>query len=608
MQIIKYHDNKITCSCNKYLFVNKSRIKFIYTKWTKIDWATTNDVAACVSFDQSIVSFLFSVLAGPSGKYFKIKIESIVSSQASELKMVCIEAKIVKNYARIQEVANDIYDFFLFIKKLNLNDSIKLNVNEQPSENMEKCKVFDLIEGANVNLCFFQDVKLNIEVEACGAELDGSHSIACPRVKASYLPIGNDASWTRDRLELKFEAESCNSYLNINSITKLTNIFTCMIQQNVFDILQHMTKLNYDMLTEPIQKILPVSDSTKEYLLNGFSYLLGPNATVHELSSLSETKITIQTSNYIRNNTALMCKFLATTRAGLMTLALAKGKLIKMYPRIDNEINNNVRIHLVDPTINYRTQNINDIVLAGTGQPGATISIFANKTKSVGNAKVDSNGCWEYKDLILRNGTYTFFCNQICLNGHERKSNSVTIPINYPVIDPKIHPLGDVTNDNCPIISGTGEPGAIISISANGQELKGSTTVCIVCIDGSWEFMNESYFSNGHYKFQARQDCEGASKKSNIISTQIFVLPDHPWEIEKAFEKSEYIDDVILLKASVRYMLASFQIVTVGNFLEASIEKVLSIGEKNYRNIIEMLKREANNRQILHGNINCKLG
>jgi hypothetical protein len=580
------------------------RVKFIYTKWTKIDWATTNDDAACVSLDQSIVSFLFSVLAGPSGKYFKIKIESIVRTQASEFKMVCIEAKIVRNYFRIKEVANDIYDFFLFIKKLNLNDSIKLNLNEQPSENMEKCKVFDLIDSANVNLCFFQDVKLNIEVEPCGDELDGSQSITCPRVKASYLPIGNDASWTRDRLELKFEAESRNSYLNINAIEKFTNIFTCMIQQNVFDILQHMTKFNYDMLAEPIQKILPVSDSTKEYLLNGFSYLLGPNATVHDLSSLSETKITIQISNYIRNNTALMCKFLATTRAGLMTLALAKGKLIKMYPRIDNEINNNVRIHLVEPTINYRTQNINDIVLAGTGQPGATISIFANKTKSVGNAEVDSNGCWEYKDLILRNGTYTFFCNQICFNGHERKSNSVTIPINYPVIDPKIHPLGDVTNDNCPIISGTGEPGATISISANGQMLEGDTTVKE---DGSWEFMNESFFLNDHYKFQARQDCIRASKKSNVISTQILVLPDPPSAIKEAFDESEYIDDVVLLKASVRYILGSFQMGTVGKFLEDSIETAKVIGIKNYINIIEMLKCEANNRQIFQNNISCKL-
>ena len=173
--------------------------------------------------------------------------------------------------------------------------------------------------------------------------------------------------------------------------------------------------------------------------------------------------------------------------------------------------------------------------------------------------------------------------------------------------DPTIKKLDNITNDNCPVITGTGEPGAIISISANGQELEGSTSVCIVCIDGSWEFMNESYFSNGHYKFQARQDCERASKKSNIISTQIFVLPDPPWEIEKAFEESEYIDDVILLKASVRYMLDSFQIVTIGKFLEASIEKALSIGEKNYRNIIESLKREANNRLILQNNSNCKL-
>ena len=585
------------------------RIKFIYTKWTKIDWANSNEIAACVSIDQSIVSFLFSVLAGPNAndKYFKIKIESVVKNQSSALKKICIEAKLIRDYKRMQEVASDVYNVFLSIKKIDFNNSSKINFNESPSLDIGKSKVVVPINGKNLELDFFQDVKLNIELGNYEAELYGIHSIPFPRVKASYLPISNDASWTRDRLELKFEAESCNSYLNINAITKLTNIFTCMIQQNVFDILQYMTKLNYDMLSERIQNILPVSDSTKEYLLKGFSYLLGPNATVHELSSLSETKITIQTSSYIRNNTALMCKFLATTRAGLLTLALAKGKLIKMYPRIDNEINNIVQIHLIDPTINIHTQNSKDIVLVGTGQPGATISIFANKDQIVGNAEVDANGFWEYIPN-LKNGTYTFFCNQMCRNGHERKSNVFKpFEINYQVADPTIKKLNNITNDNCPIITGTGEPGAIISISANGQELEGSTSVCIVCIDGSWEFMNESYFSNGHYKFQARQDCVHASKKSNIISTQIFVLPDPPWEIEKAFEKTEYIDDVILLKASVRYMLDSFQIVTIGKFLEASIEKALSIGEKNYRNIIESLKREANNRLILQNNSNCKL-
>lgn len=585
------------------------RIKFIYTKWTKIDWANSNDVAACVSIDQSIVSFLFSVLAGPNAndKYFKIKIESVVKNQSSALKKICIEAKLIRDYKRMQEVASDVYNVFLSIKKIDFNNSSKINFNESPSLDIGKSKVVVSINGKNFEQDFFQDVKLNIELGNYEAELYGIHSIPSPRVKASYLPIRNDASWTRDRLELKFEAESCNSYLNINAITKLTNIFTCMIQQNVFDILPYMPNENYGSLALPIRNNLPVSPLTIN-CLSGVLSFIGAHANFYNLSNLSESEITSHTSDNIRNNTALMCQFLGTLRAGLLTLALARGKVIKMYPRIDNEIDSSSQKNqLADPTIKILTQNNKEIFLTGTGQPGATISIFSNKDQFGGNIVVDSNGCWEKNIPILKNGTYTFFCNQICLNGHERKSNFETLPINYQVADPTIKNLDNITNDNCPVITGTGEPGAIISISANGQELKGSTTVCIVCIDGSWEFMNESYFSNGHYKFQARQDCVHASKKSNIISTQIFVLPDPPWEIEKAFEKSEYIDDVILLKASVRYMLDSFQIVTIGKFLEASIEKALSIGEKNYRNIIETLKREANNRLILQNNSNCKL-
>ena len=597
----------MTCSYNKYLLVNKSRIKFIHTEWTKIDWANSNDVAACVSIDQSIVSFLFSVLAGPSGKYFKIKIESVVKNQGPALKKICIEATLIEDYVRMQEVASDVYNVYLSIKGFDFNDSSKIYFNESPSLDISKSKVVVPINGKNLELDFFQDVKLNIELGNYEAELDGSHSIPSPRVKASYYPISsNDASWARDRLELKFEAESRNSYFNIDVIEKLIDIFTGMLKQNVFEILPHTANVNYVPIALPIQNNLPVSPLTINCLRGVLSFI-GPHANFYDLSNISESVITSHTAENIRNNTALMCQILAHLRAGLLTLALGKGKVIRMYPRIDNEIDiSSQKNQLADPTIKIRKQDNNDIVLAGTGQPGATISIFRNNDEFVGNSEVDPNGFWEYIP-ILRNGIYTLFCNQICLNGHTRKSDTVNITIYYQVADPTIKKLDNITNDNCPVITGTGEPGAIISISANGQELKGITTVCIVCIDGSWEFMNESYFSNGHYKFQARQDCERASKKSNIISTQIFVLPDPPWEIEKAFEESEYIDDVILLKASVRYMLDSFQIVTIGKFLEASIEKALSIGEKNYRNIIESLKREANNRLILQNNSNCKL-
>jgi len=587
------------------------RIKFIYTKWTKIDWANSNDGAAYIECDSSISRFIFSILVFPREGYpkikdFKIKFESLSKNQDSSWKIISIEATLKRNYERMVLVSKDIHEVFLKIKDFAFNDGYSFENNDFLSENMERKKICITINDENLNTQFFSDVNIKIQVIVKKSNpqlVDDPLGASYPRVNASYLPISNDTSWARDRLELKLKAESRNSYFKIDAIEKIINISNGMMQQNVFEILPYMPNENYGLLALPIKNNLPVSPLTIN-CLSGVLSFIGANANFYNLSNLSESEITSHTSENIKNNTALMCQFLGTLRAGLMTLALAKGKLIKMYPRIDNEINNNVRIHLVDPTINYRTQNINGIILAGTGQPRATISIFANKTKSVGNAEVDSNGCWEYKDLILRNGTYTFFCNQICFNGHVRKSNSVTIPINYPVIDPKIHPLGYVTNDNCPIISGTGEPGATISISANGQMLEGDTTVKE---DGSWEFKNESFFLNDYYKFQARQDCIRASKKSNVISTQILVLPDPPSAIKKAFDESEYIDDVVLIKASVRYILGSFQIGTVGKFLEDSIETAKVIGIKNYINIIEMLECEANNRQILQNNISYKL-
>lgn len=592
----------MACNCNEYLFVNKSRIKFIYTKWTKIDWPNSNDVAAYVSHDKLIAVFLFSVLAGPNGKYFKIKIESVVKNQSSALKKICIEAKLTKDYGRMQEAASDVYNVFLSIKELDFNDSFKMDCNESNSLQIGERKVAVSINGKNFELDFFQDVKLNIEVVDYEALIDDNQTISYPRVKASYSPIGNGTSWTRDRLALKLEAESRNSYFEIDAIEKLINIFTGMIRQNVFEILPHIMNVKYDLCALTIRDILPVSPLTKANLSGVFSYL-GPTANVHDLSNLSESTITSQTSLEIRNNTALMCKFLATLRAGLLTLALARGKIIKMYERGDNAIDYiPLQTNLAYLTINIRTQNNNDIVLAGTGQSGATISIFANGEQLVGSAEVDSNGCWEYSVLILRNGLYRVYCKQICLNGHTRKSDAALITINYPVTNPTIKEFDRITNDNIPIITGSGEPGAAISIFANEQKLNGSATVCK---DGSWEFLNESFFDNGNYKFQARQDCIRASKNSNTISTQIFVLPDPPSEIKEAFEESEYIDDVVLLKASVRYMLDSFQIVTVGKFLGASIDIAISIGDKNYRNIIEVLKHEANNRLILQNNINC---
>jgi hypothetical protein len=67
------------------------------------------------------------------------------------------------------------------------------------------------------------------------------------------------------------------------------------------------------------------------------------------------------------------------------------------------------------------------------------------------------------------------------------------------VANPTIKKFDSITNDNFPIITGTGEPGAIIWILANGQELNGLTTVCM---NGSWEFMNESFLQMAIINFK----------------------------------------------------------------------------------------------------------
>ncbi|WP_193219851.1 retention module-containing protein, partial [Desulfoluna spongiiphila] len=118
--------------------------------------------------------------------------------------------------------------------------------------------------------------------------------------------------------------------------------------------------------------------------------------------------------------------------------------------------------------------------VSGTGEPGATITIM-NGTTQVGTAVVQPNGSWEADLDELADGdhTLTVIAKDDFDNTLSTSSESFEVDTETQVT---IDPISD-TSDNTPHVSGTGEPGATITIM-NGTTQVGTA---VVQPNGSWE-------------------------------------------------------------------------------------------------------------------------
>src|SRR5580765_6237431 len=135
---------------------------------------------------------------------------------------------------------------------------------------------------------------------------------------------------------------------------------------------------------------------------------------------------------------------------------------------------------VITAPVDGSTLTDNTPTITGTGEPGATVTVTADGTP-IGTALVDVGGAWTLTPTTpLPDGQTVLLSTQADPAGNvSAPSNSVTVTIDAtapaaPVITAPAD--GSTTADNTPTITGTGEPGATVTVNAGGTIL-GSATV-----------------------------------------------------------------------------------------------------------------------------------
>ncbi|WP_058969107.1 Ig-like domain-containing protein [Type-D symbiont of Plautia stali] len=139
-------------------------------------------------------------------------------------------------------------------------------------------------------------------------------------------------------------------------------------------------------------------------------------------------------------------------------------------------------------------------VLSGTAEAGALIRIYQNNVE-VGST-VATGGNWSYTSALLAEGTYNFTVRATDAAGNTSVASStatVVIDTTAPTgltasasnnngTTPVAIANGGTTNDSTPALSGSAEPGSVVTIS-EGATVLGSVTTAA---NGTWSFVTGS--------------------------------------------------------------------------------------------------------------------
>ena len=142
--------------------------------------------------------------------------------------------------------------------------------------------------------------------------------------------------------------------------------------------------------------------------------------------------------------------------------------------------------------------------VSGTGEPGDALSVTANG-HDVCTATVASDGSWACTPTsALPDGATTVTVTQTDPAGNASKPATATFTVDTtapgaPVVQTPA--AGSLTNDATPTITGTGEPGASLTVTDNGH------TVCTATVakDGSWSCAPASTVADGDHTLAVTQ-------------------------------------------------------------------------------------------------------
>ncbi|EKJ9671353.1 BapA prefix-like domain-containing protein [Salmonella enterica] len=187
---------------------------------------------------------------------------------------------------------------------------------------------------------------------------------------------------------------------------------------------------------------------------------------------------------------------------------------------------------------------------SGTGEIGSTIILYNNGSE-IGRTTVGDNGSWNFTPAALTPGTYIITVTETDVAGNiSPPSASVTFAVDTtapanPVITFAEDNVGDVqnnvvsgatTDDNTPVIHGTGDIGSVITL------YNGSSVLGVVTVDetGAWTLPVTSALLDGTYTLTAiAADAAGnSSGVSNSFTFTVDTVPLLPPVV------NEILDDV----------------------------------------------------------------
>ncbi|ENR7480094.1 BapA prefix-like domain-containing protein [Salmonella enterica] len=186
---------------------------------------------------------------------------------------------------------------------------------------------------------------------------------------------------------------------------------------------------------------------------------------------------------------------------------------VPLQPPVVNEILDDVA-PVTGPLTDGAFTNDRQPILNGTGEPGATITIFDNGTP-LGTAQVGENGSWTFPvPRNLSEGSHNLTVSATDPAGNTSAVSAPwtivvditppAIPVLTSVVDDQPGITGNLvsgqlTNDATPTLNGRGEAGATINVYLDGNPASIGTTT--VNSDGTWSFTPQTPLANGSHTF-----------------------------------------------------------------------------------------------------------
>ncbi|WP_106604257.1 Ig-like domain-containing protein, partial [Chitinophaga ginsengisoli] len=126
--------------------------------------------------------------------------------------------------------------------------------------------------------------------------------------------------------------------------------------------------------------------------------------------------------------------------------------------------------------------NDNTLILSGTGQASATVTVYRADIGSIGTATIKANGKWtfDYTATSLADGTYAFTATATTGAQTSAASQTYTITVDrtapFKPGQPALVSGGSASNDVTPDLTGSAEPGSLVTVYDGATQIGTATT------------------------------------------------------------------------------------------------------------------------------------